>query len=288
MPTVEELLDEGEEAIKDSPHVDLWRQSDARTNAEELFSHVLGREVEGDDLDEVVSAIDVRRFRRLVDRRCEGEPVAMIVGHTEFLGMELIVKKGTFVPRNSSEFLAQRTIHKIRGRRDPVAVDVATGTGPVALGVANRVPKASVYGLDIADAPLRIARANAKALGLRNIRFLRSDLLSKLPKRLRGRIDAFTIHPPYVGRPHLSSLSTEVTAYEPAVALTDGSTDGLKLVRKLAEETPNWLRQGGWLLVEVSPDLARDVKVILGRAGFSDTKSQRDSLGATRVISGRA
>jgi release factor glutamine methyltransferase len=287
MPTVEELLDEAEEAIKSSDHVDLWRVSDARINAEELLSHTIGREVQGEDFEDEVSRPLVRRFRRLVSRRCDGEPVAMIVGHIEFSGMELIVKRGTFIPRNSSEFLAQRAIQAIRGRRSPIAIDVATGTGPVALAVANRVKKADVYGLDIADAALRLARENAKNLKLPNITFIRSDMLARLPKHLMGNVDAFTIHPPYVGRPYLSSLSREVSGFEPRVALTDGSLDGLELVRRLAGEAPDWLVEGGWLLVEVSPDLARSVRSLLIRSGFKGVRSQKDSLGATRIISGR-
>lgn len=287
MTTVEELLDDAEETIKDSPNVDLWRQSDARVNAEELLGAVLRKEIGPDDLEIVPSAAQRRRFRRLVKRRAAGEPVALIVGYADFMDMKLKIRKGVFLPRHSSELLASKAMQRIRGRHHPVAVDVATGMGPVALAIARGVSHAEVYGLDIWEPSLRLARENARLLGLHNVTFMKSNMLSRLPRKLRGAVDVFTIHPPYVGRRELSSLPIEVKSFEPKTSLTDGSADGLGLVRALAAEAPEWLTSGGWLSVEVSPDLARRVRSVLTQAGYSAVKSQKDSLGATRVISGR-
>lgn len=286
MTTVEELIDRAEKAIRRSKAVDLWRPSDARVNAEELMEAVLGAPLDSDRLDDLVSASKRGRFESLVERRVSGEPVAMIVGKIEFLGLELIVRKGVFIPRNSSELLAQIAIRKLRGRQRPVAVDVATGTGPVALGVAHRVSRARVFGLDISARPLSLARKNAELLGIRNVSFLKSDLLSALSGRLRGRVDVFTFHPPYVAHGDLGELPIEIRRFEPRESLTDRSEDGLDLVRKLAAEAPEWLRTGGWVMIEVSPNLARRVRGILIRNGFRRVKSVRDSMGATRVICG--
>lgn len=286
MVSVEELLEEAEAAIKASRAVDLWRPSDARVNAEELLGGVLGKQIESETLEEQVSAARARRFRQLVARREGGEPVALILGYTHFRNMKLHVENGVFVPRNSSELLAEKAIHKIRRRRAPVAVDVACGTGPVALAVANELHHAEVYGVDIWDPSLTVARANAKRLGLK-VKFIKSDMLSSLPAGLRGRADVFTCHPPYVARAQVRTLPREIKDYEPKVSLSDNSVDGLGMVKQLAEEAPEWLRRGGWLLIEVSPDLSRRVGSVLRNAGFKDVKSERDSLGATRVVSGR-
>lgn len=287
MPTVEELLDRAERDISKSKNVDLWRPSDARVNAEELISEVIGKEVTSDDLDDEVSAAMAARFLKFVARRVGGEPVALILGYIDFKGMRLEVEKGVFVPRNSSELLADKAVKRIRSRKAPVAVDVATGIGPVAMAIAKTLPKATVYGVDIWAPSLKVATRNARKLALKNVRFIESDMLGKLPKSVRGKVDAFTIHPPYVAKSEVRSLPKEIKDFEPAVSLTDNSNDGLGLVRLLAEQAPDWLSKGGWVMVEVSPNLARSVKSILSRAGFSDTKSERDSLGATRVISGR-
>lgn len=286
MPSVEQLLDEAEATIRASRAVDLWRPSDARVNGEELLGKVLGKPIEAESLDDEVPPRQAQMFRRLVARRAGGEPVALILGYTEFRKMKLHVRKGVFVPRNSSELLAEKAIGRLRRRRSPVAVDVATGTGPVALAIANEVPGAEVLGLDIWAPSLAVARSNARRLGL-NVRFVKSDMLSRLPQSLKGRTDVFTCHPPYVARAQVRTLPKEIRDHEPRVSLSDNSPDGLGMVNRLADETTQWLKPGGWVLIEVSPDLSRAVGSILRRAGFQQVRSERDSLGATRVISGR-
>jgi release factor glutamine methyltransferase len=192
-----------------------------------------------------------------------------------------------FIPRSSSESLAGEAIRRLRRRRHPVAVDVATGSGPVALAVASEVPAARVYGTDISAPALSLARANARRLSIPNVTFLRSDVLSGLPKDLERGIDVITVHPPYVARSMMSDLPVEIRAFEPETSLTDQSDDGLGLVRALLDQAPRWLRTGGWILVEVSPDLSRRLGGLLRRNGYRDVKSHKDSLGATRVIAGR-
>jgi release factor glutamine methyltransferase len=284
---VGELLDRAAEAIRGSSAVSLWRASDARAQAEELLGEVLGCPVGPGDLYATVGGKRRRQFEAWVNRRVAGEPVALIIGRTEFMGMELRVRKGVFVPRNSSEHMATMAIARLRPRKAPLHVDLATGTGPVALAVARAVPKASVLGLDIAPLPLRVARSNARRLGIGNVRFLQGDLLAGLPPELQGSIDVFTIHPPYVARERVRTLPKEIRKFEPRESLTDRSDDGLGLVRRLAAEALAWLRRGGWVLVEVSPDLSRSVAAILRRGGLTDVRSHRDSLGATRVVAGR-
>lgn len=251
------------------------------------MAFVLGEDtIESSTLRGEVPASLRGRFERLIQRRIAGEPVAMIVGKTEFKGLELEVRRNTFVPRNSSELLADEAIRRLRGRRRPVAVDVCTGTGPVALAIANDLPKARVWGVDIWGPALSVARRNAERLRIRNATFLRSDMLNALPASLRGGTDTFTIHPPYVARQEVGTLSTEIRKFEPAPSLTDGSDDGLGLVRRLVDDAPEWLAPGGWILVEVSPNLSRKVRGILQRAGYRRVRSHRDSLGATRVVGG--
>lgn len=287
MPIIDDLLERAEERIKKSRHVDLWRQSDARVNAQELLEEVIGREITSEDLDDEVTGSQARRFEKMVGRRVAGEPVAFIVGYTEFRDMRLAVRPGVFVPRNSSELTVDKAVKRLGRKPSAVVVDVATGTGPVALAVAKEVPRARVYGLDIWKPSIEVARSNAKVHKLRNVSFLVSDMLAKLPSSLAGKVDLFTIHPPYVAKSALSTLPREIKDYEPAVSLSDNSDDGLGLVRRLAGEAPQWLRRGGWIMVEVSPDLSRRVRGILIRSGFKEVKSERDSLGATRVVTGR-
>jgi release factor glutamine methyltransferase len=103
---------------------------------------------------------------------------------------------------------------------------------------------------------------------------------------LRGKVDVITIHPPYVTRSQVHTLPREIRDYEPRESLTDQSVDGLGLVRRLAPQARQWLRPGGWLLVEVAPDLARGVSRVMLREGYWRVASKRDAIGATRVVLG--
>lgn len=133
---------------------------------------------------------------------------------------------------------------------------------------------------------MRLARYNARRLGVDNVSFAVSDLLSGLPARVRGQVDVLTIHPPYVARQEVRTLPAEVRRFEPVGTLTDGSRDGLGLVRRLAKEAPSWLRPGGHLLVEVAPYLARATASVLRQHGFAGVRSHRGGLALTRVVAG--
>lgn len=283
-PSAEELITAAADRIAASEAIELWRPYIARMEAESLLEAALGHAAGGA---EAVPAKARQRFDGYIDRRVTGEPAALIIGHTTFRGLELRTRRGVFVPRSSSESMAAMAIHRLRSRRAPVAVDVATGSGPVALSIASEVPKARVIGVDIAAPALALARDNAKRLGITNARFLRSDVLSGLPADLGGAVDVLTVHPPYVAREQMAELPAEIREFEPVESLTDQSDDGLGLVRVMLDQAPAWLRTGGWVLVEVSPDLSRRVGGLLRRHAYRDVKSHRDSLGATRVVAGR-
>jgi release factor glutamine methyltransferase len=275
----------GESRIRASPDVGLWRPWVARVDAEDLMQHALGRSTY--DPGRSIDPPSRRRFLRLLARREAGEPIALIRGSVEFAGLQLVVRQGVFTPRSSSEFLASEAIRRLRARRRPSAVDVACGAGAVALAIAHTLPTARVLGLDIAAPAVALGRHNARQLGLANVRFAAGDMLAPMPAAELGRVDVFTVHPPYVGRRLVRTLPREIRDYEPPESLTDRSEDGLGLVRRLADEGRAWLRPGGWLLVEVSPDLARRVRGIMQRNGYMSVGSHRDRVGATRVIAGR-
>jgi release factor glutamine methyltransferase len=285
--TVADLLDDAETQIRQSPNVDLWRTWVARVDAEDLMATVLGHEVDADWLDEPLDGARQARFRRMLARRVAGEPIVLIRGHMDFAGLKLVVRPGVFTPRSSSELLAAEALRRLRPRPRPVAVDVACGAGAVALAVASKLPRARVIGLDISREAAALGRHNARRLGLRNITFAAGDLLAPMRERDRGAVDVFTIHPPYVARALVKTLSREIRDYEPAHSLTDRSVDGLGLTRRLADEGRAWLRPGGWVLVEVSSDLVRGVRGVMLATGYVEVKSHRDRVGATRVVAAR-
>lgn len=285
--TVTEHIDKAVRKIDKSKAIDHWDRNLGRYDAEELMTEVLGRKLTPEILDRILDAQSKKRYVAMVARRVNGEPIPRIKGHYAFRGLDLLIRDGVFVPRASSELLADEAIRALRRRRGQrIAVDVATGAGPVALAVASAVRGSEVWGVDISMEAALLGKDNARHLGLRNIHFRAGDLLDALPQRLRGEIDVFTIHPPYVLRGDLKELPREIRAFEPLQSLTDGSDDGLGLVRRLAAESHEWLRPGGVLLVEVGTYLSRRTQATLRAARLVDVSWTKDDLGVTRVVSG--
>jgi release factor glutamine methyltransferase len=286
--TVAEHIEKAVRKIDKSTAIDHWDRNLGRYDAEELMTEVLGRKLTPTVLDRVLDGTSKKRFSAMVARRVNGEPIPRIKGHYTFRGLDLLVRDGVFVPRASSELLAEEAIKALRRRHGQrVAVDVATGAGPVALAVANEVRHADVWGVDISVDAAALGKDNARRAGLRNAHFRAGDLLDALPRRLRGGVDVFTIHPPYVLRSDVKELPREIRKFEPLQSLTDGSDDGLGLVRRLASEAHEWLKPSGVLLVEVGTYLSRRTQATLRAARLVDVGWTKDELGVTRVVSGR-
>jgi len=280
-----DVLKDAVARLKASTAIDHWQPDREEIEADELLSYALG--VDRIDPKEDVPAGVRRRFDRLIARRATGEPVQLITGHAVFRGLEIVARPGVFVPRDSTEYLAEQAIRRLRGRRRPVAVDLATGGGTVALAIANEVRGVRVFGTDISLTAVRVARDNAERLRLRAT-FFKGDLFGGLPAELEGRVDVLTLHPPYVARDELRELPEEIRRFEPVHTLSDRSLDGLGLVGRAASEGPRWLKSGGWLLIEVSPDRSRSVASVLRRNGFGDVRSTMDrGFKVTRVLVGR-
>jgi release factor glutamine methyltransferase len=280
-----ELLNRAVKTLKASPAIDHWQRDRELIEAEDLLGHALG--VDELDLDMEVPAPARRRFERMIARRADGEPTQLIKGYAIFRGLEVTARPGVFVPRDSTEFLAEQAAKRLRRRHRPVLVDIATGGGTIALAVANEVRGVRAFGTDISREAIRVARANARQLGLRAT-FVAGDLFGPLPEELRGKVDVVTLHPPYVAKSELRELPDEIRRWEPAHTLTDRSTDGLGLIERTAAEAGTWLKPGGWLLIEVSPDRARSVRSLMHWNGFRDLRSTADrDFKVTRVLVGR-
>jgi release factor glutamine methyltransferase len=278
------LISRAAKTLDDSPSIDHWQKGRGKLEANELLTHAIGHDPRSD---EEISAKDRRRFEGFIDRRASGEPIPYIKGYTDFLGLELLVEHGVFVPRDSSEYLATQAIKRLRPRKKPVHLDLATGLGTIALAVSDAVPKASVFGTDLSAEAVKLARKNAKRLGL-PVEFDRGDLFGAAPKKIKGKVDVITLHPPYVAKDEVQDLPDEIRKWEPKHTLTDNSDDGLGLVKRAVAESPAWLRPNGWLLMEVDPDRARDVMPVYRKGGFRDVKSTKGGeLKITRVIVGR-
>lgn len=279
------LLELAERVLNDSTH--LFDDHDHGYEAEQLLAAVLGVKLEDID-DELEPSRRAReRFLSLVARRAGGEPFPLLIGHINFYGLDLKVKAGMFMPRPSSELMVARAARRLRGRVQPIVVDVATGTGPIAIAIADEFPAAQVWGTDIAGDMLALGRSNAKDLAITNVSFKRGDMYGALPARLQGTVDVITGHVPYVPPDELDDLPAEVKDYEPISTLSDSSSDGLDLMRHAVFNAPQWLKPGGWLLLEISEDLGGKVRRLCRKSGLEDRGIATDEDDLSVVVEAR-
>jgi len=245
-----------------------------RLDAEVLLAHVLGvdRAALVMDRERPVQGAAVRAYQDAVRRRAIArEPVAYITGTKGFRHLDLAVDPRVLIPRPETETLVEAAVAELaRGAR---VADVGTGSGAIALALADERPDLDVVATDVSEDALAVARANAARLGLA-VAFVRGDLLDGA-----GRVDAVLSNPPYVedGAP----LAPEIDRHEPALALRAGP-DGLAVVRRLVAAAA--AADAAFLGVEVGAGQAADVQALARADGFARTAARRDLAGIERVV----
>lgn len=252
---------------------------DAPIDAEVLARHVLGWDratllVRGR---EAPPAGFAERFDGLIDRRSMHEPVAQIVGHREFWGLEFEVSRDVLVPRPETELIVEVAL-EIADRDRPLDIlDVGTGTGCLAIALAVEMPSARITATDISPAALAVARHNADRHGVTDrIRLLRSNLLDDV----EGSFDLIVSNPPYV--PEGDVLPRDVAEYEPHQALFAGP-DGLDALRRLIARAPGLLVPGASLIVEFGFGQAAAVRTLATADGWRVVEVRKDLQGVERV-----
>lgn len=236
------------------------------------------------DAERPLAKEELARYRALHQRRRAGEPVAYLRGEREFWGRVFRVDARVLVPRPDTEVLVEvalaRTASASLGGR---VLDLCTGSGCVAVTIARERPTNRVWATDVSAHALAVARENALRLGAPQIAFFEGDLFDALPKE--ARFELITANPPYIREDELPTLSVDVRAFEPKLALVSGA-DGLDLMRRLVREAPAHLAPGGVLAVELGCDQGDAVEALFAAAGFIEVARRRDYSGLDRVVSG--
>lgn len=255
----------------------------ARLDTEVLLAQALAKErsflyawpekpVDGDAL---------LRFKAMFKRRQQREPVAYIVGEQEFWSLPLLVDSSTLIPRPDTECLVELALQVIPRDTRCRVLDLGTGSGAIALAIAKERPLAQLVASDFSPQALAVAEHNARRHSLDNVELLLSDWFQSV----QGVFDVIVSNPPYLDNqdPHLDAGDL---CFEPRHALV-ASVDGLGDIRTIIGQAPQYLKSGGYLMIEHGWQQGEQVRSLLLQGGYCEVVTKRDYGNNDRIGSGR-
>jgi len=255
----------------------------ARLDAELLLAKALGCDrirlyIDGE---KPLTPEELARFKPLLQRRGQREPVAYILGTREFYGRPFAVGPGVFIPRPETELLVQLALEAIPD--DAQVLDLCAGSGAVGVTIAAERPKARVDLVEASKEAAAFARKNAEQHAKGRATVYEGDLFAALPSPTRYH--AVVSNPPYIALADKPGLAKELD-HEPGLALFSGA-EGLEVIRPLVAQAPRWVVPGGLFAIEIDPRQASVVQDLFQRAGFLRVKVQNDLAGLARHVFGR-
>lgn len=219
----------------------------------------------------------IKKIKRVI----LGEPVQYITGLQEFMKLNFFVTKDVLIPRQDTEVLVEEVIKIAKDIPNPVILDLCTGSGAIAVSLAKYIPNSKIYGIDISEKALEIAKKNAEFNGVKNsIEFRVSDLFNKIRNQ---KFDIIVSNPPYIKKEDIKLLPKDVQK-EPKIAL-DGGTDGLVFYSRIAKSAYKHLRRGGYLCLEIGYNQKLQVKKIIeGQKRYINFYCKKDLCENDRVV----
>lgn len=240
-----------------------------------------------------LDATGVDRLHSLVRRRIEGTPLAYLTGRQQFMGLELIASAAALIPRKETELLGRAALERLRAivreRGKATVIDVCTGSGNLALALAWHEPLARVWGADLSDEAIALARRNLALLEMADrVGFCSGDLLAPFnTPEFHGRVDLLVCNPPYISSGKVDDMEREIIGHEPRMAF-DGGPLGIRILQRLITAAPRSLSEGGSLVFEVGLGQGQGIRRRLERhGGYCDLEEVVDQSGQTRVVSAR-
>ena len=273
-PTVADVIRSSAERLAESG------SERPRLDAERLLGHVLGLDRVGlyMHVGRPLTGREVKRADDLIARRAAHEPLQYVLGEWGFRRLTLAVDRRALIPRPETEIVVERCLALIAARKAPRVLDVGTGTGAIALAIADEHPGARVTAIDVSQDALALARENATRTGIA-IELRTHDLFGGLPG---SGWDLVVSNPPYVRSEELAGLAREVVEWEPEVALVErGQTAAI------VRDAASVLRRGGALVLETHDGGAAEVAALLVEAGYDEVAVTEDLAGRERVVEGR-
>ncbi|MDO5724846.1 MAG: peptide chain release factor N(5)-glutamine methyltransferase [Tissierellia bacterium] len=218
------------------------------------------------------------KFFDIINKRVKAYPLQYIFGELDFYNLKLKVSESVLIPRKETEILIEKIIDIAKEFEEPKILDMATGSGAIAITLAYNILNSKIKALDISEDALNIARINKENYKLNNLELFKSDLF----ENVNERFDIIVSNPPYIKTSDIKDLQREIQ-YEPKIAL-DGGTDGLKFYKIIISKAYKYLNSGGYLAFEIGSDQAKLIDSLLNDYGYTDIKVIKDYAGHDRII----
>lgn len=280
---INRLLQRGVDLIKDRQYVNPVLEAtlllSELLNVDKIYIYTHGKEK--------VSKPIVDKFLELMEKRAKGYPIQYIINKKEFMGLDFYVEEGVLIPRPDTEILVEYVLEYIDDKyKDDLIniLDLGIGSGAIALSIAYYKKNATVYGVDIHEIPLKVAKINKERFKLNNVNLYKGDLFKGI-EGLNEKFHIITSNPPYIPEREISTLQVEVKDYEPKEAL-DGGEDGLKFYRRIIPESKNYLTEEGLLIFEIGYNQGDEVMHMMIDEGFNNVQILKDLQGLDRVVFG--
>jgi release factor glutamine methyltransferase len=260
-----------------------------RLSAELLLSHILGlKRIElYTQFEKIVTKEQLDQLHGLVERASLSEPVAYLVGKTEFYSLELEITPDCMVPRPETELLVERAIEFLRTRSGKQLVcDLCTGSGCIAVAITRNYPNCQIIATDICDAALNVATRNIEKHQLKErIKLLCGDLFDPIVPQLdAGKFDLIVCNPPYVSSVEFEKLGKNVKDYEPRLALFAGD-EGLDIYRRIVEKVGEFLKPDAALMMEIGYNQGQAIRQLLEQIRiFTEITIEKDFHENDRIV----
>jgi len=239
------------------------------------------------DYDEIISEVDVVKFKETIERLKNHEPIQYIIGETEFFGLPFKVNDSVLIPRPETEELVEWIISEFRIQNSEFRIlDIGTGSGCIAVSLAKNLPNAKVFALDVSKKALNIAKDNAKRNNVM-VEFVEADILKLEAGSWKPEeFDIIVSNPPYVRALEKEQMQPNVLKYEPHLALFVEAEDSLLFYRKITQFANQFLNQNGQLYFEINEYLGKDMLKLMKDEGFEKVEIKTDIFEKDRMIKG--
>ena len=254
-----------------------------RLEAEVLLSHLLDIKpikFHTDDID--IDSKVMNKFKTMIESRFRGMPLAYLTGQKEFWSMDFLINQSVLVPRPETELLIENAIEIFKNHESPKILELGTGSGIISIVLQKELSNPDITAVDISEEALNIAKMNAEKHEISDIRFVVSDWFSEI---MNEKFDLIISNPPYVDRSKLSNEELFGIDMEPEIALYS-QNDGRSDLEFIIKKSPDYLKDGGWLILEHGYDQSSFCVSEMKTAGYSRINNSKDIQNITRTTFG--